>query len=165
MAVQDSVAWPPGYRALMKGLSTAGAVLGVAAGLAAIAWTPWFWGLALGGALVAVSTRSVARHMAMQPMLAIEDGELLCRLEASNSRRSAQLTRVVRFELDQIESVHCEVQPWPGAGGERHVYRVRLLTGIRRGLVPRPTDAPTREAMAAFFERHLPGKVTQTRPG
>ena len=158
MAVHDWIAWPPVYRAMMKWLAGAAAALAIAAAALALAWSPWFfWALALGSGVVALGALAVWRHMGRQPMLAIEDGQLLCRLRAANSRRSANLTRVVRFPLDQIESIGRQAQPWPGASGQRHVYRVQLRSGVAWGLVPRPADTATQQAMAAFFEKRKPG--------
>lgn len=164
MAVQDSVAWPPGYRAISLGIAMAGVGFSFLAALLAIFWSPWFAALAIGGGVAALASLAVWHHMGQHPMLAMEGGALLCRLKSSNSQRQVKLKQVVRFPLDQIESLQREVSPWPG-GGERHVYRLRLASGVTRTLVPRPSDAATRQAMAAFFDRHLPGRVNETRLG
>ncbi|MFY2764462.1 hypothetical protein [Arenimonas sp. MALMAid1274] len=163
--MQAAVAWPPGYRAMMTGLMVLAVGVGLLAGLLAIFWSPWLWVFAIGGALMAYSMGAAARHMRERPMLAVHEGRLLCRLEGTRSGKSARLTNEHWFALDEIESIGREVQPWPGKGGERHVYRLHLRNGRNLGLVPRPIDPGTRQAMADFFDRQLPGRVQETRIG
>lgn len=160
MNPQDAVPWPPAYRSMLLGFACFGlAIAGLSAAFWSLAWLPLL-GL---GLVMAASAGVIWRHMGRSPMLAIRDGRLVCRQEASHSRRSANLASETLVELARIQAIERQIQPWPGAGGERHFYTVLLDDGHAIGLVPRPADLPTRTAVAAFFDRNFPGRVHETR--
>lgn len=162
MNPQDAVPWPPAYRSMLLGFAVCGAGIALLSlAFRSLAWLP-FLGL---GLVMAASAGAIWRHMGRSPMLAIRDGHLVCRRKASHSRRSANLASETLVELARIRAIERQIQPWPGAGGERHFYTVLLDDGDTIGLVPRPADLSTRSAVAAFFDRHFPGRVHETRLG
>lgn len=162
MTALDAVPWPPALRSMTLGFACSGALIAL---VAAAFWSLWALPFVAIGAIMALSAGGVWRHMGRRPMLAVEQGRLLCRLEASRPGKSAKLTDEVGFGMQDIASVERQVHPWPGAGGERHYYRLQLVDGSVHKLVPRPADPATRAAAAAFFERHFPGRVRETRLG
>ncbi len=160
MHPDDRVPWPESYRSMLLGVACFG---GLVAALAILVWASAAWPIVAFGLFVAFAALWLRRHMARRPMLAIEDGHLLCRLEGRSADSGAKLTREVAFALANIETIEREIQPWPGQGGERHYYTVVLRDGSKRGLVPRPAQPTVRAALAAFFERHFPGRVRESR--
>lgn len=157
MSPEDSVPWPEGYRSVLLWASGAGwAVVALAALCASIPYAAF-------GLFVALVALWLRRHMQRRPMLAIVDGQLLCRLRGRTVDQGAKLTKEVFFRLEDIEAIERQVHPWPGKGGERHYYTVLLRDGGRRGLVPRPADPAVRSMMLAFFERSFPGRVREIR--
>lgn len=161
MRPEDSVPWPPGYRSVLLWVSWAG--WGVVA-LAVLCWSLASVPYAAFGLFVALAALWIRGHMQRSPMLAIQDGKLLCRLRGRSVDQGAKLTKEVFFRLEDIDAIERQIHPWPGKGGERHYYTVLLRDGGRRGLVPRPADPPVRAALAEFFERHFPGRIREIRP-
>ncbi|TNJ35001.1 hypothetical protein [Arenimonas terrae] len=162
MTALDAVPWPPAFRSMLLGFACCGAAVAL---LALWSGAVWAWPLIGVGAVMALATGAVWWKLGQRPMLAVDQGRLVCRLEASRPGKSANLLNEAMFDLASIETVEREIHPWPGAGGERHYYRLLLADGSVRKLVPRPADPPTRAAAAAFFERHFPGRVRETRVG
>ena len=162
MTTTDAIAWPSSYRSLLLAIGLCGAAAAV---LAAWNGSVAAWPLVATGAVVALGCFATRRHMARRPMLAIEGGRLLCRRAGSRSGRSANLLQEHAYPLDTIEAIEREVQPWPGAGGERHLYTVLIKDGPAYPLVPRPSAPALRADMAAFFERHFAGRVREQRIG
>ncbi len=141
----------------MATIAGAGGVIAIAAVATGAAW---YSPVVLIGAVTGGFGVAILMHMHRRPMLAIIDGNLVCRL-AGAGQASANLTREWRFPLGSIERVEREIRPWPK--GERHVYWVHLHDGRVHELVPRPADAATRAAMATLFDGHLAGRVQERR--
>lgn len=165
MGAQDAIPWPPGFRLAAAAIAALGLGFSLFSALLAYLWIGWAGALpmiAMGG-VGAVAGFLGWRHLGARPMLSVEGGRLLARLGASRSRKSANLLHEVAFALDDIDYVEREIRPWPG--GERHVYRLHLRDGGERELLPRTADPALRARLAAFFERHVPGRIRESRLG
>lgn len=165
MPMQDSLPWPPGFRLAAAAIAALGLGFSLFSALLAYLWIGWTGALpmvALGG-IGAVAGFLGWRHLGTRPMLSVDGGRLLARLGSSRSGKGGNLLREVAFALDEIDYVERQIRPWPA--GERHAYRLHLRGGGERELLPRSADPAVRADLAAFFERHFPGRVRESRLG
>lgn len=165
MSAQDAIPWPPGYRLAAAAVAALGLGFALFSALLGALWLGWAGALpmiAMGG-IGLVGGVVGWRGLGARPMISVQDGRLLARLASSRSRKSANLLHVAAFALDEIEYVEREIRPWPN--GERHVYRLHLRDGGERELLPRSADPALRASLAAFFERHFPGRIRESRLG